>query len=100
MFEISPRVYDLQVDKETMPSIKWGFYHYLVYNAKKLRKYAMNDSAPDERWEDFQKRCEKPINNHKWITRVLEHGYMHEHERLMKECEKIVKGDNTYDELD
>jgi hypothetical protein len=88
MFEIKARVYDLQVTPDEMHQLKWGLYRGILYQAEHFKEY----QGPKDTLEDFIEKT-KAIEMHEWITRVLEHGYMHDHERVMIQVKEIINGD-------
>ena len=90
MFEIKARVYDLQVSSDEMHSLKWGLFHLGLAEAKSFKKYKMYD----ETFDKFIDIVKNRIGMHEWITRILNHGYMYDHESLLKECKKIIESED------
>ncbi len=84
MFEIKARVYDLQVTTDEMHRIRWGLYRDAIFQAEYQIKW---NGIKD--YEEF-KANNKSIDMHKWICRVLEHGYMGDHDKLVKKIKEIL----------
>ena len=87
MFEIKARVYDLQVTSDEMHQLKWGLYRGAIHQAEQFKMY----QDPGDTLEAFLDKAEA-IRMHEWITKVLVHGAMYDHIRLLKEVSEIIEG--------
>lgn len=90
MFEIKARVYDLQVTHDEMHKIKWGLYRDALFQAEYMQEYRGSNETSEQLLTELVNNV-KSISMHEWITRVLEHGHMGDHDRLIKDIHTILE---------